>query len=132
MKPFRRITRIVGAIFALAGILFMQCVLPAHACPVAMGQMEMDMPAASVEGDASPCDMDAAKLALCHAHCAQGSQSVDKAEAPVFVPVMALGALSAAFSVEPAALRSFAAPQSPHLAHSSGPPLSVLHCCFRI
>ena len=107
--------RILTALIALFGMLFMQLAVAAYACP---------MPG---------CDqIDEAQPALCHAHCQAGKSAPDKAEAPVVTPaaVIVTAILAPPEPLAPVGLPG-AEPAS-FLQRSTAPPISIRHCCFRI
>ena len=115
------------ALCAIASLLFMQLAVAAYTCP-----HDHSPPAADVVQDEPACDqMDRANPALCHAHCQQQAQSLDKPVAltiPAAMPSglrMALVQVAAAFVVS-------AKDQLSLLARSTAPPLAIRHCCLRI
>lgn len=131
-------SRFVAVFVALFSMLFMQLALASYACPgVSIGNGD-DM-AAMAAGVAAPvmadCEgMDQSQPALCHAHAQdqQSKQSLDKPQSPDVPPFIAVGLVLASYSIHIAARPLPPQPDSAFLAHSSAPPLSIRHCCFRI
>jgi hypothetical protein len=120
----RRSHRLVAALIALVSLLFMQLAVAAYACP--MPAQQTAAPMADCQG------MDGMTSSLCQARADTGTQSLDKAPTPAVQPFVA-----AAFLVEVAGLGQLM-PRSASVAPSSipaagaAPPISILHCCFRI
>ena len=131
MRQTRR-HRVLTVLIALFGMLFMQLAVASYACPGL--QVGIEQTAAPDDGQAMP-DCAATgtpKPALCHAHCQDGSSSLDKAELKTFTPAAVLFApvLIAFDPVLPS-------PQPRHAAFSllqriTAPPISIRHCCWRI
>src|SRR5437773_989221 len=72
--------RLVAAFTTAVALLFSQLAVSAYACARDVGPA---LASASIAHDAVQCDeMDGDSPALCHSHCDQGAQSVDKAQAP--------------------------------------------------
>jgi hypothetical protein len=107
--------RFLTALIALFGMLFMQLAVASYTCP---------MPG---------CDqVDQAQPALCHAHCQDGTSSLDKAEAPVVAPAAVI-VFAILAPLEPLApLGPPGAEPASFLQRSTAPPISIRHCCFRI
>ncbi|HUG25380.1 hypothetical protein [Piscinibacter sp.] len=112
--------RVLTALIALVGMLFMQLAVAAYACP---GSSESAPPTAMADCD----EADSAAPALCHAHCQDGQTSLDKPEVRTAAAVMFFMALVEPVSAgtqarfEPASL----------LRRSTAPPISIRHCCLR-
>ena len=136
MKPLRT-RRLLSALVALLGMLFMQWAVASYACPG--WQAGSDGGAAqAAQPDMPPmpdCDQqppDAARSALCHAHCHDGQASPDRAEAPVVFPAAVI------VSTLPAAPEPLVADASPDaeppsfLHRATAPPVSIRHCCLRL
>jgi hypothetical protein len=131
----RRKYRVLTALVALCGMLFMQLAVAAYTCPglKAAGTSEAattdQVPMQSMPGCDQP---DPAKPALCHAHCLDGKSSLDKPEVPVVSPAAVI--VSALLTpLEPLAPARFPGTQSPSfLQRITAPPISIRHCCFRI
>jgi hypothetical protein len=121
----RRSQRVVAALVALFGLLFMQLAVAAYACPMQSPPMAAPMDMADCHG------MDKQTPSLCHAHAQSGKQSLDKGSAPTVQPFVA-----AAVLVEVAAFDRTGpgAGIVPAFESAAGPapPISILHCCFRI
>lgn len=131
VKTSRRLRSLV-ALAALFGVLFSQLALSAYACDRSHGapaahqfQGRMDMP---------DCDqpMPDGRSALCHAHCEQGDNSIDRPAAPELAPVMpgheAPVSLAAPLAAHVAGERT----QASLLEHTRGPPIAVLFARFLI
>ena len=115
--------RVVAALIALVGMLFMQLAVAAYACP---GSSELPAPTAMADCD----EADPAAPALCHAHCQDGQTSLDKPEVRTaaaavmfFMTLVAVEPVSGGTQArfEPASL----------LRRSTAPPISIRHCCLR-
>lgn len=135
MMKLPRRYRILTALIALFGMLFMQFAVAAYACPGLQGG---DTSQAMVD-DATAmqtmpgCDQpDAAKPALCHAHCQDGKSSLDKPQTPVVSPaaVIVSAILTPLEPLTPA--HSFGARPDFLLSRITSPPIAIRHCCFRI
>ncbi|MBI5718722.1 MAG: hypothetical protein HZC37_13660 [Burkholderiales bacterium] len=128
----------------LVGVLvFAQAALSAYACPVMpAGSMSGKEPAAMLGEQSRPglgsngmpagsSRLDSAQPNLCAAHCQSGQQNVDGKPAPSVPP-----ALPASFyPVVPSAGLAESAPTRVRVDRpppAVGPPLAILHCCFRI
>ncbi len=127
--------RFVAVLVALVGILFMQFAVAAYVCPgLPMGQVNKHIPtsAASANTDMTGCiKMDAEQPNLCVGHAQAHEQSLDKPELPhvqAFVPVELVATLNLEATGRPAAVQL----EPALLTRTTAPPLSVLHCCFRI
>ncbi len=133
MKPSFS-SRIIAVVLAISSMLFMQLALAAYVCP-GMAQGGAMMMAASSDMEMPGCDgMDTEQAALCHAHALDQSskQTLDKADLPPVAPFIAgplVQALLPAPVFSPTHSSSFA---TQYPAHSTAPPLAILHCCFRI
>ena len=105
--------RILSALVALIGMLFMQWAIASHSCPPGCDQADSALPA------------------LCHAHCQDAKTSLDKAELPVLAPMpLNVGAIVVPLDLAPA----LAAPDAELLSllqRSTAPPLAIRHCCLR-
>ncbi|MBC7380114.1 MAG: hypothetical protein H7346_22120 [Burkholderiaceae bacterium] len=126
--------RVLTVLVALVSLLFMQLAVAGYACPGlassagAMPHASMPCPLGmKMSADAG---MDDQQPALCHAHCHGGKQMSDGHHA--LLPDAAAGHAVAYLIVPPAAMPLSEAPQAPLLARAAAPPLSILHCCFRI
>ena len=105
----RKAHRIAAALLALGCIAFAQLAIAAHSCGGSM--------------DDSP-------IALCHAHCQQGSQSLDKPDVPAVPPAALSGfALPAPAPVE---FQPRSADLPGLFARTTAPPIAIRNCCFRI
>jgi hypothetical protein len=127
--------RILTAFAALFGMLFMQLAVAAYACPGLMGS---DLPQA-VADDAAPmssmpgCEQpDLAQPALCHAHCLDGTSSLDKPQTPVASPAAVI--VSAILTPTEPLLPARAPGTRPDflLSRTTSPPIAIRHCCLRI
>ncbi len=127
-RPFRCLT----ALIMLFSMLFMQYAVASYACP------GMEMGQAAAGGDQSMQDMpgcrgmDTQQPSLCHAHDQVGHQSLDKPELPHVQPFVAATMTQVVSDVEVTYRSISSPPDSPHLARTTAPPLSIRHCCFRI
>lgn len=129
-----RKTRLIAALLALVSMLFMQLAVAAYACPaLQMGDQGTMMLSQSQPnmGSMPGCDLpDPEQSPLCHAHCQDGKQSLDKAELPPIPPALVIGFFTAVVSFD-TLQRSFNA-FAPLLTRTTAPPLSIRNCCFRI
>lgn len=109
-------------------ILLAQMSIAAYACPKVSAPAAMSMDMVGCEQMAGP--MDKAFPNLCAEHCHQGHQS-DMTQVPS-VPAIALISLYtvAQATVDQAPSRPWLPDHVPLAAPP--PPLSILHCCFRI
>ena len=133
MKPFRK-HRVLSALIALFGMLFMQLAVASYACPgLSSGSAEPSMSGPAEGGEAMPdCDRsDSHKPALCHAHCQDGQSSVDKNEVRTATPPAVLF-VATVVSVEPAGSRPTSIDLPSLHRRSTAPPISIRHCCLRI
>lgn len=134
MKLLRKY-RILTALIALFGMLFMQLAVASYACPEVPGMSGATIMATDAGGmDPMPgCDQPDPKApALCHAHCIDGQASLDKPQvssvSPIAFIVFAVLAplehrvLAALPITEPLSL----------LDRITAPPIAIRHCCFRI
>jgi hypothetical protein len=128
--------RLVRALVALFGMLFMQLAVAGYLCPKseqAPAEMAMAMPMTPDAQNMPGCDqLDPVQPILCHAQAHASQQSLDKPPLPDVQPFIP-GALALVIqSFEPA----YGAPVRPllntFLAHPTAPPLSIRNCCFRI
>ena len=129
--------RLLTALVALFGMLFMQWAVAAYVCP-ALQVGDGNAAAQAAQNDMPPmpdCDQqqpDVAQPALCHAHCHDGQASPDRAEAPAVFPAAVL------VSILPAAFEPLFADSSPDaeplsfLHRATAPPVSIRHCCLRL
>ncbi len=130
MKPSRRF-RCFAAILALISLLYMQLAVAAYACPgldrlqVAAAETAMaDMPGCS--------GMDTEQPNLCYASGQSGKQSLDKPPVPGIPPFIPAGYATPLYLSEAVdgSLPCFGGEQP--YSHAADPPLSILHCCFRL
>jgi len=129
-----RKTRLIAALLALVSMLFMQQAVAAYACPgLQMGDQDVMMLSQSQfdMGSMPGCDQpDPEQSALCHAHCQDGKQSLDKAELPPISPALVIGFFAVVVNSD-ILQRSFNT-YAPLLTRTTAPPLSIRNCCFRI
>lgn len=133
MKLTRKI-RLTTALLALVSMLFMQLAVAAYACPNFKMSNESGMMFSQQESmaDSMPdCNQsDSKQPALCHAHCQDQQQSLDRTELPPVSPALAIGFFipitSPDLSLPPSQFLAFP------LACTSDPPISIRNCCFRI
>lgn len=131
-----RTSRLITALVALCGMLFMQLAVAAYACPSwsagQSGQIDAALASAAGMSDMPGCEgMDQEQPALCHAHAHADSQALDKPAAPqipLFMPLI----LVAAWQPPEVALPVSAAPPAPPMTRATAPPLSIRNCCFRL
>jgi hypothetical protein len=125
--------RFAAALAAIACLLFSQLAVAAYACPALLHAAAASMPQSADRSDNGngPCTgHDAARPGLCQFHCNPPELSLNHAQidAP---PVLLVASHPLSESCEPKALASTARPADRPL-RSHAPPLSILHCCFRI
>ncbi|MET3107640.1 hypothetical protein AAKU67_001916 [Oxalobacteraceae bacterium GrIS 2.11] len=120
--------RVSVACLALFSMLFMQLAVAAYACPMMMGNAISASSMANCDG------MDAEQSALCHLHATgdNAKQSSDKPELPQVQPFVPAGLMLAIQVVDVTESSSQTRPVSLSLIRSTAPPISILHCCFRI
>ena len=131
-----RTHRLLTALVALLGMLFMQLAVAAYACPGGLGGSSATSATAPAAMASMPdCDQpqpDADQPALCHAHCLDGTASLDKAGAPaVFPAAVIVSALTLPTGPLPPALPVHAEPLS-FLQRITAPPIAIRHCCLRL
>ena len=130
MKLSQLVRRAISA--ALVGVLiFAQMAMSAYACPIQSGATTA-MQSRMLESDStSPMAMSIDAPSLCAAHC-HAEEQTDQTHA-VKLPVQFLGAFQWVVIIAPTPtatpVRLLA---TRYLWASASPPLSVLHCCFRI
>ena len=127
--------RILTALVALFGVLFMQLAVAAYACPgLQGGDMSQAMADDGAPMQSMPgCDQpDSAKPALCHAHCLDGKSSLDKPQTPV-ASAAAVIVSSILTPIEPLLPARSSGKQPDFLLDRiTSPPIAIRHCCFRI
>lgn len=127
--------RLLTALVALFGMLFMQLAVAAYACPGLASGNGSDTMASN--GSAMPsmpdCDQpDPVNPALCHAHCQDGKSSLDKADVPVVSPA-AVMVSTILTPFEPLIPAPITGAQPPSFLHrTTAPPIAIRNCCFRI
>lgn len=131
MKTSRRLRSLV-ALFAVFGVLFSQVVLSAYACELShaapaafQAQDRTDMP---------DCDqpMPGERSALCHAHCEQGDNSIDRPAPPALAAAISGHESPSVLAAVRVAHVAAAPLQASLLERPTGPPLAVRHCRFHI
>lgn len=131
-----RKTRLTAALLALVSMLFMQLAVAAYVCPglqmgdqgaVMLSQSQSQPDSGSMPGCDQP---DPKQPALCHAHCQDGKQSLDKAELPPILSALASGFFTAVVNSD--ILQRPFSTSVPLLTRTTAPPLSIRNCCFRI
>ena len=132
---FTRRPRLIGALLALASILFMQIVLAGYVCPKTAAQMSgATRSAITSQSTTMPgCDgMDMAQPALCHASAHAQQLSLDKHDGPSVQP-FAPAAMSFVLVhvIQPAPTNPVEL-DTALLSGGSPPALTIQHCCFRI
>src|SRR5438067_9692021 len=136
MRPSRK-HRVLTALIALFGMLFMQFAVASYACPGIQAGGSSG-PAASMDapgdGAAMPdCGQpDSGKPALCHAHCEDGKSSLDKHQVRTLAPAAILS-VAMVVSAEPVMPDPGARVEHASLLQrTTAPPIAIRHCCFRI
>ena len=131
MTISRRVRSLV-ALVAFFGVLFSQLALSAYACDLSHAAPAVLQ--ARGHAEMPDCDqpMPEGRSALCHAHCEQGDNSIDRPAPPVLAAAMpgheAPTPLVALRPVHVAATPL----QASLLERPTGPPLAVRHCRFHI
>ena len=128
--------RMLTALVALFGMLFMQWAVASYAWPELHtgGGSGVAQPAQPDMASMPDCDQpsDAAQPALCHAHCHDGEASLDKAEAAAVSPA---AVIVSTLLVVPRPLVASSQPgtEPPSFLHrATAPPISIRHCCLRL
>jgi hypothetical protein len=130
-----RPSRIVAALIALLGMLFMQLAVAAYACPGLVTEPAFEAAMAEVHADAMEADCigsDTEQANLCNTHATSSNQSLDKPNVAPLSPftVAALTVVLRDFEFIPASSsRNIAALP---LTRVTAPPLTIRNCCFRI
>ena len=114
-------------LFVLFSLLFMQLAVANYVCPAASKAVALAEAAMPCAGEMV---VDTEQVALCHAHCQSGQQTVDKAQTPTPIGAVAMGV---AYTVEPAEVDwSVPAGYRPSQRSATAPPVAIRNCCFRI
>lgn len=125
-RPFRA----AAALAAAATLLFAQLAVAGYACE---GEAAAAAVAVAAPGEAHDCErmaMDGERSTLCHAHCQQGDESLDKPS--VQVPECAATAVVATLWDPQAADAAACAPELASLLYrATAPPPAVRFCRFR-
>nr|WP_295769121.1 hypothetical protein [Rhodoferax sp.] len=127
--------RLFTALVALVSLLFVQLAVAGYVCPVSISGIAQSASVSShagmsCAGSPSEAGMDDAQPALCYAHCQSDQQSADTYQLPD-LPVMP--AITPIFGQLDVISTSRGVPrQATLIQRTSGPPLSVRNCCFRI
>jgi len=124
MTAMSRRFRAFAALAAVASLLFMQLALAAFACPGTQA------PAPAAQAMPGGCEMDMASP-LCHSHCAQPAQSLDKPPAPSVPAVAAIGFVAWP-APSPASLFVVAPPVRARATPAPEPPPLLRNCVLRI
>lgn len=127
--------RMLTALVALFGMLFMQLAMASHACPVLLaGHGKVAGVTSHTAMQSMPdCDEpDSANLALCQAHCQDAKTALDKPQMPPIAQAVAIvsSILTPLDPWIPIALPAFASDFS--LQRIASPPISIRHCCLRV
>lgn len=124
---FTRPSRVFAALLALVGVLYMQLALAAYVCPEVV-----KAPAPVVEQMAACADMalDPEQPTLCAGQDYTVANSLDKPAAPTVVPFIAAAHVGTVVVVPPPFVQSGPVARAAPLPAS--PPVSLLHCCFRL
>ena len=127
-------TRIIAVVLTIFSLLFMQLALAAYVCP-GMAQSQDMMAGVSLAMDMPGCDgMDREQPTLCHAHAQDqaSKQTLDKPDLPVVAPFIATSLVQTLVSLPVLFTPDHPAIAAHYPAHSSAPPVAILHCCFRL
>jgi hypothetical protein len=122
----RRSHRVFAALLALASLLFMQLAVAAYACPMQTPARPVAMAMADCHG------MERMNPNLCQAHTEAGNQSLDKAPTPAVQPFIAAAVVAEVAGLDRLMLPSAGLAPSSVSSSGASPPISILHCCFRI
>jgi len=115
-------------VFAL---LFTQLATAAYACPK-QSESEVLMPCAEMMAMPSASMQDMEQPGLCMQHCQPTSQTIDPGHAPAISLPAIITMVVVSAQDEPQLVLSWRGEQNPAHAQAPPPPISVLHCCFRI
>ena len=125
--PFRSISVWI-ALFAL---VFAQLALAAHACAFA-GQAMPSGEASTIVSASDCCEDVNADSSLCHTHCNQDGQALEKPD-PLSIPLAASSGFAVA--AHPVDFGVGSVPtlrRAPFLERSIEPRITIRNCCFRI
>ncbi len=120
-------------------ILFAQMSVAAYACPSNMVSGNATADAITAMGAMVDCEpmgegmgrhLDQANPGLCAEHC-QPTQQSDHTQAPTVPAALLIALYTVALTVD-ASRPDGLAPTADSRLHAAPPPLSILHCCFRI
>lgn len=126
--------RIATALTAIFCLMFSQLALAAYACPVlstSSAPATMSAIADVTDNNDGPCvERDTALSGLCAAHCNPTDLSLTSAQVDVPAPVLVALHWRNADIVPETGIAVTLPADLPLRAHP--PPLSILHCCFRL
>nr|WP_315249518.1 hypothetical protein [uncultured Duganella sp.] len=130
-----RHARVVAALIALAGLLFVQLGVAAYTCPkmhIGHAMEQLSMSAAPVSHMAMDgCSANQTQPMNCQPQA--GPQSLDTPNLPPIAPFVAVTFQGEIVDSGSMALPSLAArADAPYLSRTTSPPLSIQNCCFRI
>jgi len=129
--------------FLIGAVLFAQFAVAAYACPqISSGEQPAQgtQKAPSAMQSMPGCDqmaqdldsgLDAGNPALCLEHCHQGQQTASHAQVPSVPPLALVGFVVLPHLPGHSASTGITAADEP-IVPAASPPLSILHCCFRI
>lgn len=140
MSTSRHLHRLIARL--LIGVLvFVQVAVAAYACPImpAGPTIEGMADAAAMDGSQTPAldskpgtlHLDSSQPNLCAAHCQTGQQNTDGKPAPTVSPAF-LVTLYPVAPAAPSALSALAPSMVDDPPKAARPPLTILHCCYRI
>jgi hypothetical protein len=110
----------------------MQLAIASHACAGLSLSPATAADAAAMQAMPDCDQADLAQPALCHAHCLDGSSSLDKPQTPSASPAAVIVA-AILTPVEPlSASTSSGARPDISLSRITSPPVAIRHCCLRI
>jgi len=126
--------RVLTALIALFGMLFMQLAVASYACHgLRPGSAEPATAAPADEADMPGCDQPGmSRPLLCHAHCQDGKSTLDKPEARTAAPAAVLIAAIPVASLPVVPELHPRHESASLLQRTTAPPISIRHCCFRI
>ena len=132
--------RVIAALMALLGMLFMQLAVASYVCPIPPSASASAAATAGGMRDATAAlsampgcvDMETAPPTLCHAHEQAGNQSLDRPDLPQVQPYVGIGLAFRVVAAPAPTPDSIIGASNVADLRANAPPISIRNCCFRI